>query len=88
MYLKGHDIPKDNNEALKWFRKGADQGNAEAQYSLGYMYASGQGVPQDYVLAHMWFNLASPRFPASVKMRDLSYATHRTPVGFITRSFV
>ena len=23
------------------------------------MYANGQGVPQDYVLAHMWFNLAA-----------------------------
>jgi TPR repeat protein len=23
------------------------------------MYANGHGVPQDYVLAHMWFNLAA-----------------------------
>ena len=23
------------------------------------MYAEGQGVPQDYVPAHMWFNLAA-----------------------------
>jgi TPR repeat protein len=23
------------------------------------MYATGQGVPQDYVLADMWFNLAA-----------------------------
>ena len=22
------------------------------------MYSSGEGVPQDYTLAHMWFNLA------------------------------
>jgi uncharacterized protein len=26
------------------------------------MYAKGQGVPQDDVLAHMWFNLAASRF--------------------------
>ena len=25
------------------------------------MYATGRGVPQDYVQAHMWFNLAASR---------------------------
>jgi TPR repeat protein len=30
-----------------------------AQTNLGAMYALGQGVPQDYVQAHMWFNLAA-----------------------------
>ncbi len=29
---------------------------ASAQYKHGFMYANGQGVPQDQV--HMWFNLA------------------------------
>ena len=29
-----------------------------AQLNLGLMYAQGQGVPQDYVSAHMWFNLS------------------------------
>ena len=29
------------------------------------MYVEGQGVPQDYVLAHMCFNLSVSRFPAS-----------------------
>ena len=26
------------------------------------MYANGQGVPKDYVVAHKWFNLAASRF--------------------------
>ena len=26
---------------------------------MGMMYEGGMGVPQDYVLAHMWSNLAS-----------------------------
>ena len=30
-----------------------------AQSSLGVMYATGQGVLQDYVQAHMWFNIAA-----------------------------
>ena len=30
-----------------------------AQTSFGAMYASGRGVPRDYVMAYMWFNLAA-----------------------------
>ena len=40
----------------------AEQGDATAQYSLAVMYNNGQGVPQDYVQAHKWFNLAAARF--------------------------
>ncbi len=32
---------------------------ADAMYSLGILYSTGDGVPLDYVQAHMWFNLAS-----------------------------
>jgi hypothetical protein len=38
------------------YRLAADQ---VAQYNLGVMYGTGEGVPQDYVQAHMWFNLAA-----------------------------
>ena len=42
-------------------RARAEQGVAEAQYSLGAMYATGRGVVQDYVQAHMWRNLVASR---------------------------
>jgi TPR repeat protein len=36
------------------------------------MYASGQGVPQDYVWAHMWFNIAAAKGDTdAVKNRDM-----------------
>jgi TPR repeat protein len=44
---------------VSWYRKAAEQGNAKAQNNLGIIYATGKGVPQDYVIAHMWFNLAA-----------------------------
>jgi len=44
---------------VTWFRKASDQGDAIAQNNLGVMYYNGWGVPQDYVSAHMWFNLAA-----------------------------
>ncbi len=37
----------------------AQQGDAKAQTELGLMYGNGQGVLKDFVLAHMWFNIAS-----------------------------
>ncbi len=39
--------------------RAAKRGKAEALYDLGLLYATGQGVPQDFVAAHMWFNLAA-----------------------------
>ena len=41
------------------YRVGAEKGDASAQFSLGFMYELGQGVPQDYVQAYMWFSLAA-----------------------------
>ena len=55
----------DYKEAYRLIKPLAEQGNAEAQYNLGGMYFRGRGVPQDFVLAHMWFNLSVSRVPAS-----------------------
>ena len=49
----------DYVKALRLFHILAERGDAVAQGSLGLMYANGEGVTQDYVLAHMWFNLAA-----------------------------
>ena len=57
-----------------------------AQFNLGTMYYEGKGVPQDYIQAHMWSNLAASRFSASradgrdfsVKLRDIA-ASKMTP---------
>ena len=49
---------KDYGTAYKLIVPLAEQGDAEAQYIMGLMYDKGKGVPQDYVLAHMWWNIA------------------------------
>ena len=38
--------------------KAAEQGDAEAQYNLGMMYATGIGVREDHVQAYKWLVLA------------------------------
>ncbi len=40
-------------------KKLADAGNAEAQYSLGKMCATGKGAPQDFAEAAKWFRKAA-----------------------------
>ena len=62
----------DYHTAMKGWRPLANQGDPLAQATLGLMYAEGQGVPQDYVLAHMWMNLAVAKgVQEVVKGRDL-----------------
>ena len=52
-------MPKDDAEAVKWWRKSADQGNAEAQRNLSGMYLSGRGVNQDVAEATKWWRKAA-----------------------------
>jgi len=52
--------------------KAAEQGCAGAQYNFGVMYHKGLGVPQDYVMAHMWFSLAAAQaHEDAIKIRDM-----------------
>ena len=59
----------------------ADQGHAKAQVNLGAMYGNGHGVPQDYVTAHMWANLAASNgHQLAAKNRD-SLASKMSPAA-------
>ena len=59
MYERGLGVSQDYAEALRWYRKAADQGDADAEYNLGTMYRLGTGVSQDYVEAVKWYRMAS-----------------------------
>ena len=50
---------KDYKTALREWRPLAELGLAKAQFNLGQMYRKGEGVPQDFIYAHMWFNVAA-----------------------------
>ena len=60
-----------HSEALREWQAAANAGDAKAMLALGRLYMQGLGVPQNYVQAHMWFNLAASRFEAeAVTERD------------------
>lgn len=50
---------QEYSSASSEFNKLANENDSDAQYMLGYMYATGKGFLQDYVAAHKWFNLAA-----------------------------
>ena len=45
-------------EEIAEYRVGAEKGDAEFQKKLGVAYEYGRGVPQNNILAYMWFDLA------------------------------
>ena len=70
----------DYATALREWKPLAKQGNAPAQYNLGFMYERGHGVVQDYVRAHMWWNIvaSSGESKKASKNRDI-VAKQMTP---------
>jgi uncharacterized protein len=52
-------ITKDYAMALKVYAPLAEQGDANAQYTLGMLYKDGKGVRQDYEAAVKWLTLAA-----------------------------
>lgn len=52
-------IPKNPVEALKWYRKAAENGHPQAQYLMGRGYHTGKGVPKDQTEAFKWWRKAA-----------------------------
>ena len=73
MYENGEGVPQDYAEAVKWYRRAAEQGYAVAQNNLGSMYYNGTGVPQDYAEAVKWYRRAV----------EQGYALAQSNLGFM-----
>jgi TPR repeat protein len=58
-YLRGEGVRQDYSEAIRWYRKAADQGYTKGEFNLGYVYARGYGVSQDYAQAARWYRKAA-----------------------------
>lgn len=51
----GNGVPKDNAQALKWYKVAAEGSHKDAQNNLGAMYSKGEGAEQNFVEALKWF---------------------------------
>lgn len=58
-YRFGWGITKNEEEAVKWYRKAAEQGYAEGQYKWGLCFDEGYGVTEDDEEAIKWYHKAA-----------------------------
>ena len=58
-YALGTGITQDNEKALYWYRKAAENGSIETMKELGYIYETGRlGVKKDLDEAERWNTMA------------------------------
>ena len=50
---------QDFATAFRELKPAAEQGDSEAQFALGFMYETGEGVPEDDVKAAQWYEKAA-----------------------------
>ena len=80
-YFYGNGVEKNCYEAVKWWRRAAEQGHADAQYRLGfYGYAEGIGAEKDDAAAAMWYQKAAEQGHAEAQC-SLGFMYCRRP-GF------
>jgi len=58
-YINGRGVDRDPIEAVKWFRKAADQGHVSGQYYLGIVHVKGGYVFRDRPEALKWLHRAA-----------------------------
>jgi hypothetical protein len=58
-HYRGAEAPQNYAEAVKWYRKAAEQNHARAQVCLGLCYTCGVGVPEDDTEAAKWYRRAA-----------------------------
>lgn len=54
-----HGMPSNITEAMRWYRKAAEQGNPFAQQLLGKLLYEGKRVPKDVAEAFKWMRSAA-----------------------------
>jgi len=89
MYGQGQGVPQDYTEAVVWWRKAAEQGNALAQAHLGVAYDFGHGVQQDHTQAALWFRKAAEQGNSHAQFQlGLSYELgHGVPQDYAEAYF-
>jgi len=88
MYQFGHGVEKNKKEAIKWYKKAAEQGYPLAQFSLGMVYQdsddarSFQEIEQNYRESAKWLTMAAEQgyAPAQQNLGSAYYSGYGVPV--------
>jgi len=79
MFHDGIGVSQDYIEALKWYKKAAEQGLASAQHDLGVIFQQGSGVEKDYSIAISWYRLSANQ--GYLASQDALYTLYRNRIG-------
>ena len=71
-YYGGYYASPNYEKAVEWYTKAAEEGDSDAQYSLGICYSFGRGVEQNYEKAVEWYTKAA---------EDYNYADSQFSLG-------
>ncbi len=52
-------MPQDSQQAADWYKKAAKQDDRLAEWLLGRLYYTGNGIPQDLSAAEPWLQKAA-----------------------------
>ncbi|MDZ4736788.1 MAG: hypothetical protein SGJ07_10630 [Rhodospirillaceae bacterium] len=70
---------------MRLYRSAADQGFALSQNDLGYLYATGRAVEQNYVSALMWYDLAAAQGDPRA-LNNIAYMKERMSTQQVSRA--
>ena len=68
-FEEGKGVERSYFNALWWYRKAADQGDAEALLRLGSMFEEGRGVQRSDLKASEWYRRAADQGDAEAQLR-------------------
>lgn len=73
MYEDGLGTERDYFEAANLYRSAAEHNDITARFNLASLYASGKGVPLDYISAYVWYSLAASQGDklSALRLREL-----------------
>ena len=83
LYYFGRGVPKDQGQALAYYRKAADLGSVHAQTCAGVMYYKGYGVAKNIKLAKQYLQPAASRGSIEA-LRNLGWMCYNGEYGFLT----
>jgi TPR repeat protein len=78
LYMLGHGVARDEQEAYLWFRQGAIRADLPSQIALGLCLAGGRGTAVNHSEAVFWL-YQSARAGATVAMEMLGWLISRHP---------
>lgn len=70
MFAEGYGTVQNYSNSVKMYKEAVNQGNAEAYVKLAGIYQEGRMSPQNLVMAHALYNIASVDNPQAATFRD------------------